>query len=87
MGHLDYAPGCESHSPISSFASNATFSTAAPLGPRTVPVMIPADEVGYWTLLWRQSEAESREALDAGEYKTFDSEDPTDAARWLLSDD
>jgi hypothetical protein len=87
MGHtLEYTPGCEDQSPISIF-TEATFSTAAPLWPRNVPVMIPADEVAYWNLVWRQGDAESRAAHEAGEYVTFDSDDPNDAARWLLSDD
>lgn len=87
MGNtLDYAPGCDDQNRIFGF-SESTFSAPMPPGPRKVPIMIPRDEVGYWSLRWRQDEAESRAALKAGDYVTFDSDDPTDAARWLLSDD
>jgi len=83
---LEYAPGCDDQNRITGF-TESTFSAAFPPGPRNVPIMIPRDEVGYWTILWREGEAESRAALSAGECELFDSDDPTDAVRWLLSED
>lgn len=54
---------------------------------RRVPLFIPADEVYYWSSPWQQDVAESMAALHSGDYVDFDSSDPTDVARWLLSVD
>jgi hypothetical protein len=45
------------------------------------------DELYYWTVAWQQGQAETEAALAAGEAITFDTDDPMDVARWLLSDD
>lgn len=55
-----------------------------PAGP---PLMIPGSEAYYWSAKWQAEERESLEALDSGERVVFDSDDPADLARWLLSDD
>lgn len=55
--------------------------------PRRVPAFISADEAYYWTREWQQDVLESMQALRAGEYEDFDSDDPNDVARWLLSVD
>jgi hypothetical protein len=52
-----------------------------------VPLTMSPDEVIYWTAKWRADELESAEARNRGESIRFDSDDPTDAVRWLLSDD
>ncbi len=54
---------------------------------RTVPLFIPAEEAYYWSSSWQQDVAESMQALREGDFKVFDSDDPTDVARWLLSVD
>ena len=54
---------------------------------RRVPLMIPADEAYYWSRPWQDDVLTSMEALRAGEFVDFDSDDPNDVARWLLSVD
>lgn len=54
---------------------------------RKVPLMIPADEAYYWSRPWQQDVFASMQALHAGEFMDFDSNDPNDVARWLLSID
>jgi len=54
---------------------------------RKVPLMIPADEVYYWSRPWQQDVLTSMKALRSGEFMDFDSDDPNDVARWLLSID
>lgn len=70
------------HRPITASTSSNVHSRAG-----GVPAAMPADEVIYWTQKWRAGEAETEAAFAAGEGITFDSENPTDVARWLLSDD
>ena len=54
---------------------------------RRVPLEIPRPQVYYWSGRWRRDERESEEARERGEFRVFDDPtDPTDAARWLLSD-
>ncbi len=55
--------------------------------PRTAPLFIRADEAYYWSVPWQRDVRESMAALAAGEYEDFDSDDPNDVARWLLSVD
>jgi hypothetical protein len=62
-------------------ASHQTRDAAA----RNVPMFIPADQAYYWSSKWQRDEAETLANLQAGDYKTFD--DPSDAIRYLLSDD
>jgi hypothetical protein len=50
-------------------------------------MFIPADQAYYWSSPWQRDVAESMQALRRGEYEDFDSNDPTDVARWLLSVD
>jgi hypothetical protein len=54
---------------------------------RKVPLFIPADEAYYWSSQWQRDVRNSMEALREGEFEEFNSDDPTDAARWLLSVD
>lgn len=55
--------------------------------PTTMPASIPTDQAYYWSVPWQADVRESLEALRAGEFVEFDSDDPNDVARWLLSDD
>jgi hypothetical protein len=68
--------------PASQMASNK-----AAREPRRVPAFITADEAYYWSREWQQDVLESMQALRAGEFEDFDSDDPNDVARWLLSVD
>jgi hypothetical protein len=52
-----------------------------------VPFLLPEDQAYYWTHYWQEAEAEALAELQGGEFLTFDSTDPGDLARWLLSDD
>lgn len=55
--------------------------------PHDFPAAIPLDELPYWSAEWRKWELAAREALTSGEYVDFDSDDPTDVVKWLMSDD
>lgn len=68
-------------------ATASTVSANADLSRREVPLTMPVDEIGYWTAKWRADELESAAARGRGEIARFDSDDPSDAVRWLLSDD
>jgi hypothetical protein len=50
-------------------------------------MFIPADQIYYWSSPWQQDVAESMKALHSGDFVDFDSDDPMDVARWLLSVD
>jgi hypothetical protein len=54
---------------------------------RSVPAFISADEAYYWSFNWQEDVRESMDALKAGDYEEFDSDDPNDVARWLLTVD
>lgn len=62
-------------------------ATNAPLGPRTIPTFIGADEVYYWSSPWQEDVREAMAARAAGESVLFDSDDPNDVVRWLLADE
>lgn len=51
----------------------------------SVPAAMSADEVFYWTRKWQADTAETLTNLNAGDAITFDSDDPRDITRWLLS--
>lgn len=53
----------------------------------SMPVMIPADQAYFWGHAWQAGERESLAARARGDYRTFESDDPNDAVRWLLSED
>jgi hypothetical protein len=50
------------------------------------PLMIDRDEAYYWTAEWQDGVRDALQALVAGEYRRFDSDDALDLARWLLED-
>jgi hypothetical protein len=50
------------------------------------PMMIDRAEAYYWTAAWQDGMREAVEALMAGKYRRFDSDDPLDLARWLLNE-
>jgi hypothetical protein len=55
--------------------------------PAEVPASIPTDQAYYWSVPWQTDIRESMNALSAGEFEDFDSDDPNDVARWLLGGD
>jgi hypothetical protein len=76
-----------SHSGAEAFGA-ATVELAGSLTSSSIiPAFIPADEAYYWSFHWQADVLESMAALRAGDYEDFDSDDPSDVARWLLSVD
>jgi hypothetical protein len=61
--------------------------TNTPDAPRSVPAFIRADEAYYWSFRWQEDVREAMEALAAGDYEEFDSDDPNDVVRWLADID
>jgi hypothetical protein len=64
-----------------------SMSNAARLPGGRVPPSLSRDEIGYWTMKWRAGDEESARARAAGESVVFNSADPNDIVRWLLSPD
>lgn len=52
-----------------------------------VPVTIPKGELYYWTARWQADEQESLDSIARGDITIFNSDDSSDAVRWLLGDD
>lgn len=50
------------------------------------PLMLDRAEAYYWTAAWQDGAREAIEALVAGKFRRFDSDDPLDLARWLLDE-
>jgi hypothetical protein len=72
------------------FVLGLTGVGSAPIGfsvPVHMPAAIPRDEAFYWSMSWQADVRESMSALEEGDVEVFDSDDPTDVVRWLLSDD
>jgi hypothetical protein len=66
----------------------APSASNAPAGlPRIAPVFIRADEAYYWSFHWQRDVQASMRALSEGEYEEFNSDDPNDVVRWMLSVD
>ena len=63
-------------------ASNATVGLR-----RTAPAFIRADEAYYWSFQWQEDVRISMQALSEGDYEEFNSDDPNDVVRWMLSVD
>lgn len=87
MTTMAFRPGnaTASHAgPAHGIASASVNTNAARQG---VPMTMSPDEIGYWTTKWRADEQESARARERGDSCVFDSDDPSDAVRWLLSDD
>jgi hypothetical protein len=55
--------------------------------PSEMPAFIQADEAYYWSSPWQRDAREAMAARAAGESAVFDSDDPDDVVRWLLSVD
>lgn len=59
---------------------------AAPGSCVSLPISLPAEQTYFWTYRWQEAEAEALAEIKRGDYLLFDSDDPQDVARWLLSD-
>ena len=64
-----------------------TGATGATSRPGRVPIVMPAEQAYYWRYRWQKEQRECLLELDSGDARTFDSDDPEDAARWLLEPD
>jgi hypothetical protein len=85
--------------PITISAPNAMTTghlTSATLAPavtslgkpqRGVPAFIRADEAYYWSFRWQEDVRESVAALKSGDFEEFNSDNPNDVVRWLLTED
>lgn len=66
-------------------ATACSFWSGVPaIAGRHIPPAVPADQAYYWSALWQSGIRESREALEHGRFREFDS--GTDLARWLLTE-
>jgi hypothetical protein len=54
---------------------------------RIAPTFVSADEAYYWSFPWQADVQASMAALAEGDYEDFDSDDPSDVVRWMLSVD
>jgi hypothetical protein len=72
-------------SPPWSLALSTAAATNSPDVPRTMPAFIRADESYYWSFPWQEDVREAMAALAAGDYEEFDSDDPNDVVRWMLT--
>ena len=61
-------------------------ATNFPLGAMRVPPTMSHEDTLYWSLKWRADTAESERARGEGGAVRFDSDDPLDVIRWLLSE-
>jgi hypothetical protein len=89
MTHVTIIYGTTTETERPTFFPEATAATgAASRGRRRrVPLTMPSDQTYYWSQAWQEQECEALEDLDAGRFARFDSEDPTDAVRWLNEPD
>jgi hypothetical protein len=51
---------------------------------RRVPFMIEKAQAYYWTTKWMESLDKAIADIQSGNYMRFNSDDPTDVARWLM---
>jgi hypothetical protein len=52
-----------------------------------MPAFISAEEEYFWSVPWQEDIRESLAAREAGDSRVFESDDPNDVVRWLLSHD
>jgi hypothetical protein len=67
----------------SSYANAVRYGDVPVVGGTTL--VISRDEAYYWSAAWQDGERESLTAHGRGESVVFDSDDPNDITRWLLS--
>jgi hypothetical protein len=62
-------------------------SNGTPDASVTMPAFISAEEEYFWSVPWQEDIRRSLANREAGESSVFDSDDPNDVVRWLLSHD
>jgi hypothetical protein len=55
--------------------------------PHAMPAFIGTEEAYFWSFAWQEGIRESMAARASGDSRVFDSDDPNDVVRWLLTDD
>lgn len=83
---ITYVPGISGASTVSVSADAASSTSALDRIPKHMPLFIPRDQAYYWSFPWQKDIQDSMKALEKGDYEEFDSDDPSDVVRWLLSD-
>ncbi len=84
---ITYVSGASAGSTVAADSDAAYSPSTLERIPRHMPVFIPRDQAYYWSFAWQQDIRESMAALDNGDYEEFDSDDPNDVVRWLLSEE
>lgn len=83
---ITYKPGASTANTVAPRA-DAVASAGKGRVPDRMPLFVSADQVYYWSFVWQSDIEESMAALRAGDYADFDSDDPNDVVRWLLSEE
>jgi hypothetical protein len=66
-------------------AMSVAVPTGFPASDRKVPLVIERDQAYFWNPEWQEAVREAMADVLAGEFVLFDSDDPADVARWLLT--
>lgn len=80
-----YIPGVSTANTVS--ADTSAVSSNITQLPDKIPLFVPSGQAYYWSILWQNDVRTSIAALEAGDYVDFDTDDPHDVARWLLSEE
>lgn len=83
----NYVPGASAANTVMADVDAVYSPSALERIPRHMPVFVPRDQAYYWSFPWQEDIRESMAALKAGDYEEFDSDDPNDVVRWLLSEE
>jgi hypothetical protein len=84
---ITYIAGASPTRTVAADAAAAYSPSALEHIPRGMPLFISRDQAYYWSFAWQKDIRESMAALEAGDYEEFDSDDPNDVVRWLLSEE
>lgn len=84
---ITYVPGASTATTVGADADVAYQPSALDRVSRHMPLFIPRDQAYYWSFSWQKDIRESMAALENGDYEEFDSDDPNDVVRWLLSEE
>lgn len=82
---ITYIPGVSTANTVS--ADTGAVSSNITQLPDKIPLFVPSGQAYYWSILWQNDVRTSIAALEAGDYVDFDTDDPKDVARWLLSEE
>lgn len=70
---------------ITSSTETGWLSGLGVMAQTTIPAIVPASQLLFWTSAWRAAEAEADADYQAGRVQSFNR--PDDLVRWLLSTD